>query len=398
MKREEIYNACLQAMTKSNCLLLEAATGTGKSKQSIDLVNHLCETKLKGRHVKMLLLVAKRVHKVTWKEEFEKWGGIKADEVVMECYESLRKHQDEHFDVIVADECHHLGSETRMSLLKSLKFQYMIGLSATIPRSVKSFFKFNYHSQIVSCDIIEAIEDDVLPEPEILLYPLKLDNTINSEVWEINPKAKGPVVHGEYKDLWKFKKTRQHALLSCTQRQKSNELNSLALFWKNRFNQTHNEAVKQLWLRTCGDRLEFYADIKIPIIKKILKKLQRYRTITFCKTIEQCEDVSKYCIHSKNQESDEIYDRFNQKKINHIAAVNILNENANLVDCKYAIFGNLSSSEVVVPQRLGRAMRHKKPVIIIPYWEGTREQELVEKQLEDFDKDFIRVIHSIDEI
>ena len=95
----------------------------------------------------------------------------------------------------------------------------MIGLSATIPRSVKSFFKFNYHSQIVSCDIIEAIEDDVLPEPEILLYPLKLDNTINSEVWEINPKAKGPVVHGEYKDLWKFKKTRQHALLSCTQRQ-----------------------------------------------------------------------------------------------------------------------------------------------------------------------------------
>ena len=398
MTREEIYNACLSSMTESNCLLLEAATGLGKSKISIDLVNNLYETQFKDKHVKMLLLVAKTVHKQTWKDEFEKWGGIKADEVVIECYESLKKHRCEYFDFILMDEVHHVKSDVRIDLLETLQFKYMIGLSATIPRNLKMYFKYKYHSKIVSCDIIEAIEDEVLPEPEILLFPLQLNNTDASETWEINPKSKGPVVYGQYKDLWRYKKHKVHAILSCTQKQKSNELNALALFWKNRFNQTRNEGIKQLWLRTCGDRLEFYASTKLPVIKKILEKLQEYRTITFCKTIAQAEQVVKWCIHSKNGKADEYYQRFNKKKIHHITAVNILNENANLVDCKYAVFCNLSSSEVVIPQRLGRAMRHKQPVIIVPYYQGTREEEIVEKMFAGYNQDFIRIIHSVDEI
>ena len=30
MTREEIYNQCVQKIDKTNCLLLESATGTGK--------------------------------------------------------------------------------------------------------------------------------------------------------------------------------------------------------------------------------------------------------------------------------------------------------------------------------------------------------------------------------
>ena len=111
MTREEIYEACLQAMTKSKCLLVEAATGTGKTKIAIDLVNNLCNNELSSKRTRMLLLVAKRVHKTTWKEEFEKWGGIKVDEVVVECYESLHKHIGECFDVVLGDEIHHIASE-----------------------------------------------------------------------------------------------------------------------------------------------------------------------------------------------------------------------------------------------------------------------------------------------
>jgi superfamily II DNA or RNA helicase len=78
--------------------------------------------------------------------------------------------------------------------------------------------------------------------------------------------------------------------------------------------------------------------------------------------------------------------------------VNILNENANLVDCKYAVFCNLSSSERIYLQRIGRSLRHKSPVIILPYFQGTREQEVVEKMTEGFNKDYIKTIHSIQEI
>lgn len=403
MTREEIYLQCVQKIdnstTYSPCLLLEAATGLGKSKIALDLVNYMIDTKFtKGAKCSALLLVAKRVHKQTWKEEIEKWGGIKIDRLVTECYESLHKHENESFDFVILDEVHHVGSDIRLESLKTLDFHYMIGLSATIPRKLKAWFKYRYHAEVVSCDIIEAIEDDVLPEPQILLFPLMLDNRQPTEEWEINSKVGGKVVYGEIKDLWKLKKQKVHAIISMTQKQKLLEYNKLIEWEKERFMRTRNPAMERSWLYHAGKRLEFLAYCKNQIVSDILRKLSRQRTITFCKTIEQSEALGKYCIHSQNGKANDIYEKFNQKKINHITAVNILNENANLVDCKYAIFANLSSSETVQVQRTGRALRHKSPVIIIPYYKDTREQEIVEKQLEGFNKNYIKEIHSIQEI
>ena len=405
MSREQIYQECVNQISKTNCLLLEAATGTGKSKISIDLVNYLISSQwYKDKEtINVLILVAKRVHKQTWKEEIEKWGGINHPKahinICMECYESLKNHCKERWDIILADEVHHIGSEIRLDFLKTMSFGYFLGLSATIPRKLKQFFKYNYHSEVVSCDIIEAIEDDILPEPEILLFPLILDNRAETETWEFHPKAPGPVIHASYKDIRKYKWNKDaHVIISMTQKQKLLEYDHLIEFFKSKYVQTHNHVLERSWLFQAGKRLEYLAEIKLPIIKDILDRLKRQRTITFCKTIQQAEAAGKWCIHSKNVNADKFYKDFNAKKINHITAVNILNENANLVDCRYAIFCNLSSSDIVIPQRLGRAMRHKHPVIIVPYYQGTREQEIVEKMFSEYNKDFIRVIHSIQEI
>jgi superfamily II DNA or RNA helicase len=315
----------------------------------------------------------------------------------LECYESLHKHCDERFDIVILDEVHHIGSEMRMKQLKTIKYGYIIGLSATIPQKLKMWFKYNYHSEVVSCDIIEAIDSEVLPEPTILLFPLQVENTRMSETIELNPKAKGPVVHGEYKDYWKLKKQGVHAILKCTQKQKLMDLDK-TIEWYKKKAMGGNMALKQTWLYMCGKRLEFLADCKLQWVRLILHHLDKERTITFCKTILQTEVLGKNCIHSQNKDATKIYENFNAKKIDHITAVNILNENANLVDCKYAVFCNISSSDVVIPQRLGRAMRHKTPVIIMPYYKGTREEEVIDKMLEGFNHDFIKVIHSIKEI
>ena len=401
MTREEIYSLCEQSLNKTNSLFMELATGTGKTKLSIDLVNHLLEP-LQDKAVNILILVAKTVHKQTWKEEIEKWGGIHHPNlnICMECYESLKNHCREHWSIILCDEVHHIGSDVRLDLLKTMSFDWLIGLSATIPRKLKQYFRFMYHTEVVSCDLIEAIEDDILPEPEILLYPLLLDNTKVTETIVVNPKAtKGPV-DGEYKFMRKYKFQMRDTKVNvhCTQQQKLNELDSQITWLKNKYMNTHSKANEQSWLYMCGRRLEFLADCKLKVVQIILDKLKNYRTITFCKTIKQTEALSGNCIHSKKKDASEVYEKFNQKKIKHITAVNILNENANLVDCKYAIFANLSSSEVVMPQRLGRSMRHPHPVIIIPFYKGTREEEIVGKYVEGFNKDYIKVIHSITEI
>lgn len=398
MTREEIYQQCLQEVNYSNFLLIEAATGFGKSKLSIDLINSLSETKYKNKPVSMLLLVAKTVHKQTWKEEFQKWGGIKVDSLTIECYESLKKHAEEHFDIIVMDEVHHLSSELRQEAFETLTYGNIIGLSATIPRNLKHYFLCKHNAKVISCGVIEAINSNVLPEPKIILLPLQLNNSIPSETIEINPRAKGLIHHGIYNELWKYRRMKVHALISCTQKQKLNEYNAQILREKNIYLKTRQEFFKNKWLFDCGERIKYLANLKNSIILSLLQKLKDERTITFCKTIEQAEYLGKYCIHSKNKESNQIYSDFNAKKINHISSVNILNENANLVDCKYAIFANYSSSECVSTQRIGRSLRHKSPVIIMLYYKNTREEEIVQTMIEGFNKDNITTIHKIEEL
>ena len=116
MTREEIYSDCKKALTRSNCLLLEAATGFGKTFVSLKLTNHLlASSKFKdAKQINILILVAKRVHKQTWKDEIEKWGGVHHPtariNICMECYESLKNHTREHWDMVLGDEMHHIGS------------------------------------------------------------------------------------------------------------------------------------------------------------------------------------------------------------------------------------------------------------------------------------------------
>lgn len=42
-----------------------------------------------------------------------------------------------------------------------------------------------------------------------------------------------------------------------------------------------------------------------------------------------------------------------------------------------------------------RILRHKEPIAILPYYLGTREQELVQKFLENCDENNVKVINSV---
>lgn len=70
----------------------------------------------------------------------------------------------------------------------------------------------------------------------------------------------------------------------------------------------------------------------------------------------------------------------------------------NLTNCRIGIFCNLNSSEIVVKQRVGRILRHKSPVIVIPFYKGTREEELVTKMLEDYNPKLIHTVKNIIDI
>ena len=161
---------------------------------------------------------------------------------------------------------------------------------------------------------------------------------------------------------------------------------------------TRNEIIKGKWLHLAKERLDWLSSLKNNYLKQLLEKLKDERVLTFCNNIEQTEILGKYCINSKNADSADNLRLFNEGKINHITSCNMLNEGVNLVDCRVGIYGNLNSSEILIAQRLGRLLRHKNPVIIIPYYKNTREEELVANMIENYNRDLIKQCKEIKDI
>lgn len=377
MTREEISRLALSKIDKCKYLILELATGCGKTKIAIDLVNHICDRVYNRDKMSttILILVSKTVHKQTWRDEIKKWGGIKSDSITIECYDSLKKYKDRTFDVIIADEAQHL-SENRLNTLSTLHInEAFIGLSATIKRSMRDLFTIYYKASIIKCDIKEAIADEVLPEPTVYLLPIELDNT-----------------------KLKYKLNLFGRETTLTQKGYYNKMSDKIEWYKNKYMNTRNERLKTLWLSEAGKRLKWCSEQKESIVLELLNKFKRFRTLTFCNNIDQSKRLGEHNINSKNKDSVKNFDMFNDGLIDHITSVNILNESVNLLNCRIGIFCNLNSSEIITKQRCGRLLRHKSPVIIIPYLKGTREEELVIKMMLDFNEDYIIEVNNINDI
>lgn len=377
MTREEVNSLALSQIDRTKYMILELITGMGKTKVAIDLINHICDRVFRNDEcpTTVLILVAKTVHKQTWKDEIEKWGGVKTDYVTIECYESLKKYEGAYFDVVVADEMQHL-SEARLEVLDTLHInEAFIGLSATIKRDMRDMFIRFHDACVIKCGLREAVDDEVLPEPTVYLMPLTLD---------------------EKNYTYKTKRFRKNVI--TTQKGYYDNISSLIEWYKNKYFNSRRKRMKNLWLSTAGKRLKWLAEQKELIVLSLLDKFRNYKTLTFCSSIEQSERLGKYNITSKNKASVKNLELFNANRIKHITACNILNEGVNLTNCRIGIFCNLNSSEIVVKQRVGRILRHKSPVIILPYFKDTREEELVEKMIEEYAKDSIIVVNGINDI
>ena len=395
MTREEIYKRCEREIDRTRGVLLEAGTGTGKSKIALDLIKHISE--VLGRPPYVLIVVAKTVHKETWMKEIKKWSSGFEMAIQIECYESLKKCVDDSYTVVILDECHHVQSELRLDLLRHVSFRYMIGLSATIPKKLKYHLMNTYNLGLVQCSLQDAIEDGILPEPEIMLLPLQLDNTVKSEEIEINPKKPGKVYYDDYEKLWAHKKN-HHAVLRCTKKQKLQYLDNKIIFAKRAFERMRTEPMKRRWLRLCGDRLKFLAECKNDLVKELLDKISDKRVLTFCTSIEQTEVLGKNCIHSRNKDAEDILKRFNDGKINHITACQVLNEGVNLKECQFGVFANINASGIIKVQRVGRILRHKHPVVIIPYYIGSREEEIVLDWIGEYDDKLIHEFNTLNDL
>lgn len=317
--------------------------------------------------------------------------------IVYSTYVSLPKQNLNRYDAIIYDEAQHLTDRcidaiNTYTIGRSGRKTINILLSATIKKSHKFILNRTFYNlYTLKVDIKEAIDNNILPDPEVLLLPLRLDKTKPNQVY-VKRKSCKKEVTCEFKNRWAYLKDKTTRVnIWCTEFEYYGLLES-------DYELATNHA-RETWRRQLAiQRLKWLSEIKTPLVKNILQILNKERTLTFCNSIEQCEELGKYPIHSGKKELIENLIKFNNGEIDHITGVNCLDEGINAVNLRVGIYANINSSDIKIFQRLGRILRHKKPVIIIPYYADTREEEIVERMKDNFNPEKIHIINYLNEI
>lgn len=389
MTREEYTQQILELSDSSRTLMLHLPTGFGKSKIAIDIIKRHLGDKLMGCNV--LIVVPKLVLMDNWKAELVKWEFPQHINVTMTTYVSYPKHTGEFWDMIILDEAHHF-TEACEEATCEMHYDRVLAMSATIPKEPRWRLKGAFEGiREYRVSARNVINDGILPDPKILLIPMMLDNTNMDQTLVIRKSKPGiPIELNFHQRSQRFNYPNKRVNIHCTQQQYYNFISADIDQKKGEYFKTQETFRKNMWLQACKQRLDWMTTLKEDFVIDILRMLERYRTLTFCTFIEQTKKLGDYPINSEDKKkSAQNLKDFNEGRVNHIVAANILNEGVNLSNCQIGIYANIGASKVVELQRLGRILRHENPLIIIPFFTGTREEELVDKMVENYNPNLI---------
>lgn len=371
--------------------IIQWATGLGKSAMAIKLANGIIikNEELGINRTKVLLVVAELAHIDNWSKELEKFSFMKCDLTVI-CYASLVKMKNTSWDICIFDEVHHLFSDLRFSIFKTMNIKRFIGLSATLTAemkvTLKSWLTDIHFSEVALKD---AIEMEAIAEPKIFIHRLELNNTDKDCTIEIKCGSGKNKILCQYKDRYIYLKQRKtlDAVITilCTEREKYQYLNDQFEYYRDMFMKTRKDYLKNKWLRSGLERKLFLAERKTSHVDKFIKeRMNNKRYICFCMNIAQANFLNDVnAIHSERTDCADVIDRFNSKKINSLYAVNMLQEGQNLKDIEAGIIIQLGGKEREFIQKMGRSLRSDTPKVHIFTFKATQDDKYLADNLED---------------
>ena len=374
--RQQLQSEAFQTLLVGRRLICDWGTGVGKSRVAVNFIDYLYTVE---DRCNVLLLVGEDAHKENWRKEFaEAVGQEHADEllkgVTMECYASLSKYRASQWDLIVADEGHHLRSDARIDVLKTLSADRVLVLSATLSDRgdgellIEALQDRFGDFATLSCGLGDAISAGLLPRPEVNVVPVKLyggQNDRYDHLTDYLEKKKK-----EYREA-----ARDNAWMSRT----DEEL----------------DAMEAKYLHAGSMRKRFLGGMKTGVARRIISDFaaQGKRFICFCATVSQVEALGgENFISSKKsrKQNAEVIRRFNDKEIDSIYAVGMLREGQNLRDIDAGLIVQLDSKARSFVQMFGRVMRSKgTPVLDILYVPETRDEDYLYNCLAELDEEFI---------
>ena len=353
--RDERQEECRRKWIKNRCVgTIVASTGFGKSRIGLNCI----KTVLKHfPQYRVLIIVPTETLQKQWCGHIDSNGlGLSCD---VQIINTVIKHPAK-YDLLVLDEAHRYAAETFVRLFEVVKYQFILGLTAT-------FERLDGRDKILAqyCPVIDTIDINtclatgwVSPYKEYLVLvnvdDLEEYEKINKEFishfeffgfsWELVNKLAGPMG-------WRNKLLLRDSM--CSDPNKKSEVLQNINYHAIRFWATMHE--KKAFINNHPKKIE--------IVKKIIKARKDKKIITFANNIKMAEKIPNATVYSsrtsKKRSATAIED-FNSGKITLLSTVKKADEGLDVKGLSVAIIFGLDSSTTRACQRRGRSIRFEQ--------------------------------------
>lgn len=353
--RDERQEECRRKWIKNRCVgTIVASTGFGKSRIGLNCI----KTVLKHfPQYRVLIIVPTETLQKQW------CGHIDSNRLGLNCdvqiINTVIKHPTK-YDLLVLDEAHRYAAETFVRLFEVVKYQFILGLTAT-------FERLDGRDKILAqyCPVIDTIDINtclangwVSPYKEYLVLvnvdDLEEYEKINKEFishfeffgfsWELVNKLAGPMG-------WRNKLLLRDSM--CSDPNKKSEVLQNINYHAIRFWATMHE--KKAFINNHPKKIE--------IAKKIIEARKDKKIITFANNIKMAEKIPNATVYSsrtsKKRSATAIED-FNSGKITLLSTVKKADEGLDVKGLSVAIIFGLDSSTTRACQRRGRSIRFEQ--------------------------------------
>lgn len=303
-----------------------------------------------------------------WEEEFTKWRAKTLYKRLDRCcYVSANKIKNKKYDLVILDEAHNI-TENNALFFENNEISNILALTATPPTDIDK--QLILHSLGVTTTytltLDQGIDLGVVSPYEIEIIEIPLD----SKDKYIKSGSKKKRFYQTEFDKYQYLSERIRKLMFSNDKK-----DTLKFMLFNRMRFIYN-------LKSKTDTARGVLDT-IP---------ESERTLIFCGSIKQAEELCKFSYHSKNEKLKN-FDKFCNGEINRLASVQKLNEGVNIPNVDNVVIVQLNSRDLHLIQRIGRAVRfrdnHTAKIYILSSI-GTQDEKWVQRALESFDPSKIK--------
>tara|TARA_R110002020_G_scaffold208452_6_gene414211 strand:- start:17322 stop:18566 length:1245 start_codon:yes stop_codon:yes gene_type:complete len=389
---------------------LQYATGVGKTRCGVIAASHIVtadvpefvntfdnEESIAPRI--LIITPTETIRDQVWKNEFKKWGhlDIFKNYVEMVCIQTAWKYEDQHYDLVIADEVHNYITPQYFKFFVHNTCSAILGLSAKIPEDKLEVL--NTIAPIIDTMTTNDALDKGLISP-FKIYNVGLDLTDSEKTDYIKSDAL-------FRKVFPLFNRDINLMFQCLNKGKyldhlsnkgipaSGDVMSLPYKCKNAM--------------TARKNILYNAMNKLGVIKLLSDKYSDRMGIVFSQTIEFAdkitEELGDVCVsfHSKMTKTQKKanFKRLNdgRTKVTRISAAKALNEGVDVPKISLAIIASGTSKSKDWIQRLGRSVRWeegKQAIIIRLFIKDSQEEKWLNSSQTGYEVEFIDNLNDIE--